>query len=316
VSTGLPPDLDKEPIVMIRSFLIGAALLAITLNVSAEESIVARVNGVAIRSTELELAIDRLLPRMSFHGGVSSEKRAEVRKKALDELINRELRYQDAVAKGMKLNQGMVNEQLAAIRGQYDTKSDYENALRRAGMTEGQLREQVEKEVLVHQITEKITVEPARMSDKALKEYYEKNRSKFRQPERIRLRVISMKEENKAKEAYQKIKNGEDFGNVAAKMSEDKYSIMGGDVGFIHKGRMLPAVEDVAWKLPKGAVGGPLLANGTWFIIKVEDRTPARDLSFDEVKVKLKKELESERSNELMEKWLSELKAKATIEIL
>ena len=301
---------------MKRPFLIAVALIAIALTVSAVESIVAKVNGAAITSTELEQAIDRLLPRMSFHGGVSSEKRAEVRQKALDDLIGRELRYQDAVAKGMKPDKSMVKEQMAAIRGQFTSKSEYEKALKRAGMTEDQFREQVEKDVLVYQVTQRVTVEPSRMSDQALKEYYEKNRSKFQVPETIRLRVISMKEESKAKEAYQKIKSGEDFGNVAARMSEDNYSVTGGDVGTIHKGRMIPAVEDMAWKLPKGAVGGPLLAGGTWYIIRVEDRTPARDLSFDEVKARLRKELESQRSNELMEKWLGELKAKSTIEIL
>ncbi len=301
---------------MMRPFLIGAALMAIALTAVAEESIVAKVNGAPITAAELEQATDRLLPQMSFHGGVSSEKRAEVRQKALDDLISRELRYQDAVARGIKLDKGMVKEQMAAIRGQFASKSEYEKALKRAGMTEGQFREQLEKDVLVYQVTQKVTVEPARMSDQALKEYYEKNRSKFQLPERIRLQVISMKEESKAKEAYQKIKSGEDFGSVAAKMSEDRYSVTGGDVGFIHKGRMIPAVEDMAWKLPKGAVGGPLLANGTWYIVRVEERAPARDLSFDEVKAKLKKEMESQRSNELTEKWLGDLKAKAKIEIL
>ncbi len=301
---------------MIRQCIVGFALAALAMTASADESIVARVNGVAIRSTELEQAIDRLLPRVSFHGGVSEEKRAAVRQKALDELISRELRYQDAVAKGIKLDKNMVNERLTAIRGQFNGKSEYEKALKRAGMTEDQLRVVVEKEVLVSQLTQKMTVEPSRVSDQALKEYYDKNRSKFRIPERMRLRVISMKEESKAKEAFQKIKDGEDFANVAAQMSEDQYSILGGDTGFIHKGRMVPEVEDFAWKLPKGNVGGPFLAGGMWFIIRVEEKVPARELSFEESKDKLRKEMESQRQNELMAKWLDELKAKAKIEII
>ncbi len=300
---------------MIRPIVLTALLLWAT-GISAQEAVVARVNGAAITSNELEQAIDRLMPKMSFHGGVSDEKRSELRQKALDDLISRELRYQDAIAKGVKLDKKMVKDQMAAIRGQFDTKSDYEKALQRAGLTEAKLRDQVEKDVLVYQLTQKVVVEPSRMSDAALKEYYEKNRNKFRLPERIRLRVISMKEESKAREAYQKIKDGEDFGNVAAKMSEDNYRIMGGDTGYIHKGRMIPEVEDLAWKLPKGAVGGPIQGGGFWFIVRVEEKSPARELSFDEAKDKLRKELESQRSTELMDKWLDELKSKSKIEIL
>ncbi len=300
---------------MLRSIVFAALLLWAT-GISAQETIIARVNGAAITSNELEQAIDRLMPKMSFHGGVSDEKRSELHQKALDDLISRELRYQDAVAKGVKLDKKMVKDQMAAIRGQFDTKSDYEKALQRAGLTEAKLRDQVEKDVLVYQLTQKVVAEPSRMSDAALKEYYEKNRNKFRLPERIRLRVISMKEESKAREAYQKIKDGEDFGNVAAKMSEDNYRIMGGDTGYIHKGRMIPEVEELAWKLPKGAVGGPIQGGGFWFIIRVEEKSPARELTFDESKDKLRKELESQRSTELMDKWLDELRAKSKIEIL
>ncbi len=297
--------------------IVCAALILSAVTLSAEEAIVATVNGVPIKASELEQAIDRLIPRISFHGEVSEEKRAELRDKALDDLISMELRYQDATAKGVKLDTKMVKEQMAAIRGQFNAKSDYEKALKRAGMTESTLRQQVEKEVLVYQLTQKTVVEPSRMADEALKEYYEKNRSKFRQPERVRLRVISVKEESKAREAYEKIRAGEDFGSVAAKMSEDNYRIMGGDTGYVHKGRFIPEIENLAWKLPNGAVGGPVQGqgNGTWFIIKVEDKSPERDLPFEEVKDKLRADLESKRSNELMAKWLAELKAKSRIEI-
>jgi parvulin-like peptidyl-prolyl isomerase len=301
---------------MMKRLIVCALLVFWATNIVADDKVVAKVNGVAIRSTELEQAIDRLIPKISFHGGVSEEKRAELRQQALDDLVSRELRYQDAMAKGIKLDKNMVKEQLALVRGQFDKKGDYEKALKRAGMTESQLREQVEKEVLVHQLTEKIVVAPSRMSDSALKEYYDNNRSKFSQPESIRLRVISMKDEGKAREAYQKIKKGEDFGNVAARMSEDNYRIMGGDAGFVHKGRMIKEVEYLAWKLPKGSLGGPLLASGSWFIIRVEDISPAREIPFEEAKDKLRKELEKKRSTELMNKWIDELKAKSKIEIM
>jgi parvulin-like peptidyl-prolyl isomerase len=53
-----------------------------------------------------------------------------------------------------------------------------------------------------------------------------------------------------------------------------------------------------------------------WYIIKVEDRKPETQLSFEEVKNKLKKKFETERARELKEKWITDLRAKAKIEVL
>ena len=306
----------NEGTYMLRRLVWMAILLLFSLSVLAEDSIVATVNGVAIRSTELEQAIDRLIPRISFHGGVTAEKRAELRDRALEDLISRELRYQDALARGMKLDKGMVKEQMAAVRGQFQSKAEYEKALERSGMTENQLRGQVEKDVLVYQVTEKVVTETSRVSDGDLKTYYEKNRSKFKQPESVHLRVISMKDEEKAREAFKRVKSGEDFGNVAARMSEDNYRIMGGDIGYMHKGRLLPKVEEAAWKLSKGGIGGPMLSGDTWFILKVEDKVPEKMISFDDAKDALRKDLEGQRSKDIMEKWITDLKTKASINIV
>ena len=73
--------------------IIGFLLMAlISIPSYADDAIVARVNGAAITSRELEEAVDRLIPRSTYHGSVSEEKRAEFREKALEELVTRELR--------------------------------------------------------------------------------------------------------------------------------------------------------------------------------------------------------------------------------
>src|SRR5687768_6368573 len=57
-------------------------------------SVVARVNGAAIASGELQAAMDARLPLTSYHQNVSPEKLTELRREALDSLIDEELRYQ------------------------------------------------------------------------------------------------------------------------------------------------------------------------------------------------------------------------------
>jgi peptidyl-prolyl cis-trans isomerase C len=159
--------------------------------------------------------------------------------------------------------------------------------------------------------------ETSQMTEETLKDYYSKDASKFKQPESVKLRIISAKDEKKAKEIVSKLQAGEDFSDLAAKMSEDDYRIMGGDIGYVHKGRILPELEETAFRnLKVGQMSGLIKAENTWFIVRLEDKKPEYQMTFDEIKDKLKKELEAKRSAELMEKWIADLRSKAKIEIL
>lgn len=292
-------------------------IIALLATVSyADDAFVAKVNGTAITARALEETVDQLIPRSTFHGNVSENKRDELREKALNNLIEAELKYQDAVSWGIKPDKKQVKERMKQIRDKFESKKDYKKALEQAGLSEDQLKALIEKQVLVQAAVVKTVTEPSRMSDDALKEYYDKNTAKFKQPESVKIRLISSNDEVKAKEALTKIKAGEDFGDVAAKMSEDNYRIKGGDIGYIHRGRVLQEIEDEAFKLKVGELSGLIKADGTWFIIRVEDKKDSRQMTFEESKDKLKKELETKRAGELQEKWIGELRAKAKIEIL
>jgi parvulin-like peptidyl-prolyl isomerase len=231
-------------------------------------------------------------------------------------LILRELQLQDAVAKGLKADKQLVKKQIAAIKDRYPSKKEYKAALEQAGLNEDTLKKEVEKVVLVQTVIAKTVQDPSVVTEAALKEYYEKNKDKFREPESIRLRLISTKEESKAREAIKLIKAGEDFGTVAGRMSEDNYRIKGGDIGFIHRGRVLQEIEEVAFKLKTGEMSGLIKGTGNWFVIRAEDKQPEHQKSFDEIKGKLKKELETRKSQELMDQWTTEMKTKAKIELI
>ena len=282
----------------------------------ADENVVARVNSAVITSRDLEAAVDRLIPRATYHGSIPEEKRNEFRGKALEDLINQELQYQDALAKGMKPDKKSVKTRLEQIRDRYKTKAEYKAALERAGITDDELRTWVERANLIQVVLAKTVTEPARTTEAMVKDYHDKNTAKFKQPESVKLRMISIKDEKKAKDILTKIRAGEDFGDLAARMSEDDYRIKGGDIGYIHRGRIYPELEEAAFKLKLGEVSGLLKSQGMWFIIKVEDKEPEHQVKFEDIKSKLKKDLEDKRAAELLEKWIVDLRTNAKIEVL
>ena len=177
-------------------------ILLFSISAYADDAVVAKVNGAVITVADLEAEVDRLIPRSTYHGKVSEEKRDEFREKAVETLIERELQYQDAQAKGMKPDKKAVKTQMAQIRDRFKSKKEYKAALAQAGITEEQLEAQVARGVLVQNVIEKTVTEAARVSDAELKDYYDKNIAKFKQPESVKLRLISTKDEKKIGRAH------------------------------------------------------------------------------------------------------------------
>lgn len=305
---------EKE-ITMPKIFL---SMLIIVLSATfsyAGDEVVAKVNGVVFTQKDLETEVDRLIPRMTFHRNVPPEKRKQYYGKAIDELINRELQYQDAKAQGIKIEKEKIDAHLEKFKKRFKSENDYQSALEREKATEEQVRSRIEKELLAQAAYARNVTERAAMSDPALKEYYEKNTAKFKEPDSVKLRLISTTDENKAKDILAKIRQGDDFGELAYNLSEDSFRLKSGDIGYIHKGRMLPEIDEIAFKLKVGEVSDIIKAGTNYFIIKVEDKRPERQMTFEETKDKLRRELESERANELNKKWIESLRSKAKIEI-
>jgi len=296
--------------------LLSLMLIVIFSAASYADDIVARVNGTEFTKKELEAEVDRLIPRITFHKNVPEEKRKFYYERAIEELVNKELQYQDAVARGIKPEKEKVDAQMQRMRERFKSEDDYKAALDKEGLTQEKLRLMVERDMVIQAVTAKTVTDPSQISDADLKSFYDKNSARFKQPEGVKLKLISVKDEKKAQDILARIKSGDDFGTLAYTMSEDSYRVKSGDIGYMHKGRMLPEIEAAAFKLKEGEVSDIIKAGDFFFIIRLEGKKPEQQMSFDEVKGKLEKELEQERNRELMEKWIADLRAKAKIEVM
>lgn len=303
---------------MRKIFLLLFVILLLTASsyAEAEDAVVAKVNDTVFTQKDLESEVDRLIPRVTFHRNVPPEKRKNYYGKAIDELIDRELQYQDAKAQGVKIEKEKIDAQLDKFKKRFKSEQEYKAAIEKENTTEEKVRARIEKELLAQAAFTTNVTEKAKMSDPALKEFYEKNPAKFKQPESVKLRIISVKDDKKATDILAMIKKGDDFAEIASNFSEDSYRIRGGDAGYLHKGRMLPEIDEAAFKMKVGEVSDIIRAESNHFIIKVEDRKPEQQMTFEQTKDKLRKELETERAGELKQKWMDSLRSKAKIEIL
>ncbi|NPA95201.1 MAG: peptidylprolyl isomerase [Thermodesulfobacteria bacterium] len=168
----------------------------------------------------------------------------------------------------------------------------------------------------------------AKVTDKEIKEYYDKHKSEFMQPEQVRARHILIKvpanatkkqwEEarKKALEIRAKLLKGESFAKLAQKYSDDPGSkTRGGDLGYFRKGQMVPEFEKAAFALKKGEISQPVKTTFGYHIIKLEDKKPAKQRSFQEVKQEIRQKLLRQKQMELRNKIVEKLRKKYPVSV-
>jgi len=121
------------------------------------------------------------------------------------------------------------------------------------------------------------------MSGKAMKKYYDTHLGEFVQAPAAHTRQILCGSEADAVNAVLEIYRTKDFSKVAAEYSRDPNSAQnGGDLGWVEKGTMDPAVDEAIAKAQIGSLVGPVKSEAGWHIIEVMERRPEKQLSYNE----------------------------------
>ncbi len=286
------------------------------------EATVAVVNGIAISEDELDKEVGRLLPKAYFHSTLDEEKLKKLQEKALESLIEKTLLYGHALSKNIIASDDEVEAVMQKLTKTYGSKRALNDAIKRLGFTNKSFKEAVKKdETLKKFYKEEIEVN---FSESQLKEYYEKNKYKFKEPEKIRVRLIYVRNDpkdpkgkEKAKkridEAFKKLNDGVSFADVAAKYSTAMSRIKGGDMGYLHRGRLDKAVEDKAFSMDVNSTSDIIEDDIGYFIVKVEGKKKQNQLSFETVKKGLKKDLKKKEEDKKKSQLLDNLMSTSVI---
>jgi peptidyl-prolyl cis-trans isomerase C len=102
--------------------------------------------------------------------------------------------------------------------------------------------------------------------------------------EEVRARHILVETEEEAKAILEQLKGGADFAALAKEKSKDPGGADGGDLGFFAKGQMVPEFSEVAFKMFEGQLSNPVKSQFGWHIIKMEEKRKRPVPDYDKVK--------------------------------
>ena len=256
--------------------LASAALPAATFPASAEDKVVATVNGQPVTESDLAIADSEIGADM----GTMPE--TQKRMSLLEFLIDNQLFAEAADAD--KLGQG----------------AEFENRLK-------YLKRRALRELYFEKVIK------SSVSDADARKIYDEQVAKIKPEEEVSARHILVESEEKAKELKEKIKAGGDFAALAKEHTKDTGSKEdGGNLGYFSHGQMVPQFEEVVFKLNKGDVSDPVKTQFGWHLIKIEDKRFKQPPAFDIVKDRI---IQSQLLQKAQQSAVA-LRAKSKIELV
>ena len=288
--------------------------------------VLARVNGQEVKKSDFDLLVRNIeLSR----GPIPTERRDEVLRAALNQLVEYTLLQQEAKNRKVMVSDADVNERIKQMQGQFPTEEAFKKALSARDMSIDRLRDDARVDMVITRLVEDEVATAQPPTDAECKDYYDKNPDKFKLGEAVRASHILILADDKADEATKKkaraqieavnkrVKAGEDFAQLAKEHSQDGSAAQGGDLDFFGRGRMVPPFEQAAFALKPGEVSDIVTTQFGYHIIKVTERRTESTIPFDDqLQERLRQILTEQKKQEKAASFVASLKQKSKIEVL
>lgn len=303
----------------MRKWQIGLALLLLALVLpvlaACNRKAVARVNGLPIYQSQIDEQINLFKQQQpgSLQGPGGQEQEKRLRAQILDVLINQQIILQQAKKQHITASAKEINDQLDQIKRVFPDEKKFAEALAQRGLTVEQLRDKIDERLLVNKIQEQVTQGLA-VAESDIRDYYEKNKSVFKEPDRWKLRHILVKTKVAAEKVAAELAKGADFAAKAKAVSVDKQTnTQGGELQWQGQPQMLPETYNAVKDLGAGQRSGVVSASDGFHIYQVDDRKPARQRGFEEVKDQIRQQLLAQKQRVKFQGWLDNQRKKAKI---
>ncbi len=287
---------------------------------------IATVNGEGITQVDFDKYYNLIKSNYEQQRGSALDETTDkelidnIKNSIFDDLIMQKLIRQEAKKQAVTVSQEEVDEILIPFKESKEGEETggFQKFLDSMQASEGDLRNQLEISILYDKLLEKVITDVA-VSDEEARTYYQENQAMFKDPGGIQIYHILVDSEELAKDIISRLKAGEDFAQLASRYSTDPGSKdAGGDVGLVNESTSFVAeFKQAALALKTGQLHPtPVKSEYGYHIIKAGDKIAPSQVSFEEVKEDLKRQMEMDEKSAAFEVYLQNLKNTADIKDL
>jgi peptidyl-prolyl cis-trans isomerase SurA len=309
----MAPDWLRRAVFFALGLIAQASLLSAA---QVEDGIVAIVNSDLIMLSEMkrELAPERERIQKEYRGDALARRLKMAEYMALTSMIERKLQLQEAKARGITVTDQEAQQAILQMKQQGGTIDETNSAdIKRA-------REQL----MLLRIVDRDVRSGVMVADSDMKRYFQEHRDRFALSEEYTLSQILIKPRSpndtadareKVREVMARLKQGESFEDLALRFSDGPNASHGGHLGLVRQGELLPGIERSIAALVPGGISDTIETSEGFHIVRLEDKKPKQFRPYEQVRAEIQGLVFQQKSEDVFQSWLENLKNKAYIEI-
>lgn len=269
--------------------------------------------------------------------------------RVINQLIIQEILNQEADARGIKVNNKEVDEEIKKTMDKMGGRDRLMEILKQNNVSVNQFKKDIKNQIKMKKLAD--STGDIKVSDTDCEKFYKQNQDKFKHDNQVRASHIlisanpyqiqqELTENSKKKYDEKELKakveaamaekkaqaeklakelqaDNSKFAEYAKKYSQDPGSAeQGGDLGFFAKDRMVPEFAKAAFEAKPNSISNPVKTQFGYHIIWVTDRREAGIMPYEKVKSDIKDYLINEKQIKALDDITEAAKKKSKIEFL
>src|SRR5437879_4975384 len=297
------------------------------------EEIIARVNNEIITRTEYDKA------RQTAEEDAKNECQnrctpeqlqtdiEDRQKHTLRDLVDQSLLVQRAKDMGVSVEPELI-KRLDAIRtdNKLPTMEALEEAVKGQGLNFEDFKNNIRNTLLTQRVVSSEVGSHIAINDEEVTKYYEAHKAEFVGPEQVVLREIVVSTEGKkpeelpdlkkkAETALKRVQDGEDFGEIAKRLSDGSTKSQGGFLGIYKRGELSKELEDKVFQMKRNQLTDVMETRQGYLVLQVLEHYDEGEQSLPKVKNEIMDKLYIGRMEPAMREYLKTLREQSYVVI-
>jgi len=298
---------------------------------STEADAAAVVDGQRLETWELDRELAVLITAGSYHRQVSDERLTQLRCQALRTIVLRELKRQWARDNPAPFDPAEEAEAWQEVRDRFASEAQYRSALESKGISDDAFRRAFHRDAVAAAVDGWLASEVVPPGDTEVEVYFLLHENDYMTPEaRHVVHVLVYVPPSAPRETWNEAEQrARDIADEAAEGSSSlldvaraeldglppKFRDQVGDIGFVHRGSLQPAVDEAVFAVAPGSITEPIPTIYGYHVLQVIETRPPEPLALAEVRPAVEERIVREKRQRGLDAFERELLDGAEIEL-
>ncbi len=278
--------------------------MALLLGMLAPAAGAIEIDGIVAKVGSESILKSDVINEMRRYGQVDPSRFAEVR----NELIDRKLILKSASQSKFTMQEWVVENRVREIvnRAFDGDRNRLMDMLSQQKVSYSEWYQRVKEDLIVGAMRWNVVDKNVTASPAAIRREYAEHRSRYVEQHLVSVSVITLSPENAARRD-----------EIAAQLKEKSFEALGAKVyaNVQPEDNFQPEIVSEIEKMPKGTISHWIELDGWSFLIRKDDETQGRQLTFEEAYDQIEANVKEARAKQLYLEWLERLRAESYIRV-